>query len=229
MVMLNVHLDATGKVAKVDVDRANTTAAGDLQAAAVDAAQGWKFKPGEKDGRPVGGVVRIPVNFFLHAVNPPSSSGAIAPSVDIAYKNANPPRYPIEAMEKREQGTVMLDVTVDANGNVANVAVDPKGTNAAAVLQSAAIAAASKWKFIPGVKGGRPVGGAVEVPVNFAIAMPCPAGFNAIGRAEGAYSCIATPSAASTTPKKCLDRFQYKQGKGNSFECIAKPSTAQSP
>jgi hypothetical protein len=59
------------------------------------------------------------------------------------------------------------------------------------------MAAVVNWKFNPGTKDGKPVGGVVRIPVDFSLGAPkdaaggsCPAG------------------------------FQYKQGKGKSYSCI---------
>jgi TonB family protein len=69
MVVLRVHVDATGDVTKVDVDASKTTtSSAELQAAAVTAAEAWKFNPGRKDGRPVGGLITIPVTFSLEPI-----------------------------------------------------------------------------------------------------------------------------------------------------------------
>ena len=115
----------------------------------------------------------------------PGTSASSPPSVDITYKNRNPPRYPIEAVHKGEQGIVILDVMVDDAGNVAGFRVDQHGTNAAPILQLAAIQTANEWKFNPGHKDGKPVGGVIQIPVNFSlnndptstgVPKPCPAG-----------------------------------------------------
>lgn len=110
-------------------------------------------------------------------------SHSAAPSVDITSKDSHPPHYPKEAIKKGEQGSVILDVTVDATGKVVGVRVDQNGTDAPADLQEVAIAAAQQWKFNPGRKGGKPVGGVLRIPVNFALsetnantAKPCPTG-----------------------------------------------------
>jgi TonB family protein len=67
VVIVDVTVDASGKITNTEVDPKGTTAAAILQKAAIEGAQNWKFKPGEKDGHPVGGVVRIPVTFSLMA------------------------------------------------------------------------------------------------------------------------------------------------------------------
>lgn len=114
-----------------------------------------------------------------------SGSHSTAPSVDVSYKNRNPPHYPKEAIKKGEQGNVVLDVTVDAAGKVTGVQVDQHGTDAPAALQVAAIKGAQNWKFNPGRKDGKPVGGVIQVPVNFSLnddysddhtPKPCPVG-----------------------------------------------------
>lgn len=185
-VVLDVTVDAHGRVSSVAVEHKYTTAAAVLQGAAIDAAKDWRYAPGHKDGKAVGGVVRIPVNFSLTGDG--STTGASAsssPSVDISYKNRNPPHYPAEAIKKGQQGTVILDVAVDATGAVTGVQVDQRGTDAPAELQTVAIAAARQWKFNPGRKTGKPVGGMIQVPVNFSLsqtqasrdnARPCPEG-----------------------------------------------------
>src|SRR5579885_35552 len=110
-----------------------------------------------------------PVQAAAHA-----SSTATPPSMDVTMKNTNPPKYPEEALKKKHQGRVMLDVTVDAAGNIKGVAIDPDKTNAPPELQTSALQAAAGWKFNPGTKDGHPVGGRLQVPVNFSLnPSPC--------------------------------------------------------
>ncbi|WHZ18557.1 MAG: Ferric siderophore transport system, periplasmic binding protein TonB [Rhodanobacteraceae bacterium] len=112
-------------------------------------------------------------------------ASAVPPSVDITYKNRNPPHYPAEAIKQGEQGNVVLDITVDAAGKVTGVQVDQRGTDAPAVLQVAALQAAANWKFNPGRRNGKAVGGVIQVPVRFSLdenyghehaPKPCPIG-----------------------------------------------------
>lgn len=186
MVVLEVTIDAHGRVSGVTVDSKGTTAPAILQDAAMDAAKGWRYAPGRKHGKAVGGVVRIPVNFSLTGEKPAAGAhGASSPAVDISFKNRNPPRYPAEAIKKGEQGNVVLDVSVDATGKVAGVQVDQHGTDASTDLQVAALRAAENWKFTPGRRNGKAVGGVIQVPVNFSLngdygddhtPKPCPVG-----------------------------------------------------
>ena len=158
MVLLDITVDATGRATNVAVDPHGTTAAPVLQAAASKAAEGWKFAPGRKDGKPMGGVVRVPVNFSLEGVR---SNASPAP------QSTPSPNYPADAIKHGEHGIVMLDVTVDSSGQIAEVSVDPTQTTAPVALQAAAVKASRNWHFNPGMKGGHPVAGRVEVPVTF--------------------------------------------------------------
>lgn len=143
---------------------------------------------------------RTPVQAATHG-----AANSTPRTVDIAYKNRNPPKYPAEAIKKGQQGEVLLDVTVDTSGDVTKVAVDPSMTTAPEVLQTAALQAAANWKFAPGIKDGHPLGGVVKIPVTFSLSGWSPSG---------------KPS--------CPDGFRYKQGDGKSFSCIAKPSVPAS-
>lgn len=60
-VVLLIDMDATGAVTRVQVERSEP--AGVFDAAAVEAAWKWRFKPAKENGRTVAGRVRVPVTF----------------------------------------------------------------------------------------------------------------------------------------------------------------------
>lgn len=132
-------------------------------------------------------------------------------------------------MQNLEEGTVMVDVTIDAHGKILDVAVDPDGTFAAKDLQAAAVAGVAQWKFHPGIDGAQTVGGTMQVPIHFGIAFPCSEGFTAQGRAVSGYVCLATPSVAVGTKGKCLNGFARKQLHGLSYACILDDQAFPSP
>ncbi|EQD26376.1 protein containing TonB [mine drainage metagenome] len=68
-------------------------------------------------------------------------------------------------MRQHQQGTVYLLVLVGPDGSVQDVKVDQ--SSGYRDLDRAAIEAARKWKFNPGSRDGKPVGGWVKVPVQF--------------------------------------------------------------
>lgn len=62
-VWLKIDVAADGAVTGVVVDTSSGHA--DLDAAAVEAARGWTLNPGSKNGKAVGGQVRVPVRFDM--------------------------------------------------------------------------------------------------------------------------------------------------------------------
>lgn len=72
--------------------------------------------------------------------------------------------YPAEAWDKDIQGTVVLSVTVDADGHVSQAtvveSVDP-------ALDAAALAAIAQWHFAPAQQGGQAIVSRIRVPFQF--------------------------------------------------------------
>ncbi|MEY3517071.1 MAG: hypothetical protein RIS67_1288, partial [Pseudomonadota bacterium] len=62
-------------------------------------------------------------------------------------------------------GTVVIQVTYDANGTVLDASVHKSSRNRD--LDRAALAGIRKWKINPGIKNGQPVGGTALVSVDF--------------------------------------------------------------
>lgn len=75
-----------------------------------------------------------------------------------------PPRYPIESRRKREQGTVLLTLTLGLDGAVETVAVSQ--SSGFARLDAAARDAVKGWRWKPMIRDGQPVRvrGVVEIP-----------------------------------------------------------------
>lgn len=89
--------------------------------------------------------------------------GDAAPS----YRNNPQPPYPEEARRLEQQGLVILDVLVGANGRAVSVSV--RQSSRFRALDQAAVAAVRQWIFQPGRVAGVPVAGHVNVPVRFRI------------------------------------------------------------
>lgn len=96
---------------------------------------------------------------------PPPPPQSIEASIDISSRAMNPPRYPPAALRSGITGTVILVVSVDANGNVTDVSVERSSRNRD--LDRAAIQAARNWRFNPAMVDGRASAGLVRVPVEF--------------------------------------------------------------
>ncbi len=74
------------------------------------------------------------------------------------------PEYSEEARKAKYSGTVLLSIVVDANGLPRDIhIIRPLGLG----LDEKAIEAVSKWRFRPGMKGGRAVATQAQVEVNF--------------------------------------------------------------
>jgi TonB family protein len=73
------------------------------------------------------------------------------------------PTYPPAAMSLRATGDVMVNVTLDANGNV----VDAKATSGVGLLRAAAETAAKRSKFKPVTRNGKPVSATGQMSYTF--------------------------------------------------------------
>lgn len=99
------------------------------------------------------------------APSKPAIAGPVAVA-DLASRmiSATPPRYPLESRRKREQGTVVLTVTLSTTGGVSDIAV--ARSSGFDRLDKAALAAVRRWKWSPTMVDGQPVmvRGIVEIP-----------------------------------------------------------------
>lgn len=78
--------------------------------------------------------------------------------------HAPPPRYPHESRRKREQGTVVLAVTLGTDGSVEDIRI--ARSSGYSRLDDAALGAVRKWRWSPTLSGGVAVRvrGTVEIP-----------------------------------------------------------------
>jgi protein TonB len=102
---------------------------------------------------------------------PPAPPAAPSPPTTVqggdigtAMISAKPPRYPMDARRKREQGIVVLSVTLGVDGKVSSVTV--QRSSGFASLDNAAREAVRQWRWAPTVRNGEPVlvRGVVEIP-----------------------------------------------------------------
>lgn len=78
--------------------------------------------------------------------------------------SGRPPRYPIESRRKREQGTVLLSLTLGTDGSVAEISI--ARSSGFDRLDKAARDAVRRWRWAPVKRNGQPVmvRGVVEIP-----------------------------------------------------------------
>ena len=78
--------------------------------------------------------------------------------------SGKPPRYPIDSRRKREQGTVVLALTLSLDGVVETIALAQ--SSGFKRLDDAARDAVRSWRWKPVLRNGQPmrVKGLVEIP-----------------------------------------------------------------
>ncbi len=95
-----------------------------------------------------------------------SSVEPVAPPTFAAPGRGNPaPRYPSAARRRGLEGRLVLRVAVDRTGKPDRLTLVESSGHA--LLDEAAIAAVSRWRFTPGRRGGATVAATVDVPIVF--------------------------------------------------------------
>jgi outer membrane biosynthesis protein TonB len=156
-VTLSVDLDKTGRVIAVTILRDISSVSGPAAAA----VRSWTYTPATRDGKPVPSTLTINIVYdpgFLGADNiplpPPSQVQPISTKDQAFYppqlNTATFAPYPAKA---KAQGAVVLNVTLDTNGNAAQVVtlrdVPPLTVSATGVLKN--------WNFSAATYEGNPV------------------------------------------------------------------------
>ncbi|MCP4595434.1 energy transducer TonB [Neptuniibacter sp.] len=78
-----------------------------------------------------------------------------------------PPKYPRKAQRKRQEGTVLVRVLVDAFGQNEDVVLHKSSGYES--LDEAALKAVTGWQIKPAVVAGKAVSSWVEIPVVFSL------------------------------------------------------------
>lgn len=103
---------------------------------------------------PVGGAEEPP---------PPGVFHLVEELPEVAFRVA--PEYPELAREAQVEGTVHVWVLVGLEGRVEQVRVNVS----VPLLDAAAVAAVSRWRFTPALNNGKPVRVWVSIPVRFSL------------------------------------------------------------
>jgi TonB family protein len=169
IVTLDVSVDATGVVQKVDVVRDVPP----LTSAAASAVKNWKFSPATLGGQPVAGIARVTVVF--NPYNPggvglpgePLKKGAESGAVSSGdfqpaqVKTANYAAYPASTVT---WGAVVLELLVGTDGKVSGVRV----VKSLGMLNAAATRAVKGWEFAAASYKGKAVASRLAVAFVFA-------------------------------------------------------------
>lgn len=89
-------------------------------------------------------------------------------SSNLSYNSQIQPVYPTDAVENKQEGTVILRVLVGKTGAPIKAEAQPNTKATPSMVQSA-INAAMKWRFNPAVENGKPIESYALVPVKFSL------------------------------------------------------------
>lgn len=174
-VVVEYTVDETGRVLQPKVRKSSNT---DFEAETLKSVAGWKFTPGQFQGRISRATLTTTVTFGLAANGTWSATSAVPPPprLDTAFPHPNPttsraqnwkdlevrpralfqvtPTYPLELSAAKVEGKVTVEFVIDPDGNVRDVRVVRSSHKA---FEAPAIAAVLQWKFAPGEIKGRKV------------------------------------------------------------------------
>lgn len=94
---------------------------------------------------------------------PPAPAAVQLPSSDADYLQNPKPPYPPISKRLNEQGTSVVRVLVGADGTPKSAEISK--SSGFARLDSAAVATALRWRYVPGKRGGVPESMSVNVPI----------------------------------------------------------------
>lgn len=145
-----------------------------LDEKALEAARGWVFTPGTRDGKAIPVIVRLILEFkvspqrlksgdeFVKDAYLLSDRGVVAPKVTTRTE----PKYTSDAMRAKLQGIVEVDIVIDAQGKLDRAQIG-RSLDALYGLDEKALECVKGWKFEPGTLNGAPVPIAITVTLEF--------------------------------------------------------------
>ncbi len=100
-------------------------------------------------------------------IAPPAPVAVVAARFDADYLHNPKPAYPAISRRNGEEGKVLLKVRVSPQGAALDVAVSR--SSGFSRLDTAALDAVTRWRFVPARRGDEAVESSVIVPVTFAL------------------------------------------------------------
>ena len=98
---------------------------------------------------------------------PPAPEQQTAAQYNSKYLRNPPPSYPDMSRRMKEEGTVLLQVVVTAEGRAGDVKLAK--SSGSERLDQAAIKAVKRWRFVPAKRGDQAIQSTVNVPVQFSL------------------------------------------------------------
>ena len=87
--------------------------------------------------------------------SPPVAARAQGPRVDASWQGNEPPPYPLAARRRREEGTVRLDLLVEADGTVSQVRL--RQSSGSPLLDRSVMQTVRHWRFVPARQDGQAI------------------------------------------------------------------------
>ena len=97
----------------------------------------------------------------------PVIAPVMPPNADAAQLDNPPPTYPMQSRRLREEGLVVLEVLVKADGSLGDMRL--KSSSGYTRLDDAAQRAVKRWRFLPAKRGGEAVDFWYELPIEFSL------------------------------------------------------------
>lgn len=88
-------------------------------------------------------------------------------NTDVAYRKVQPPRYPTEAIQQRQEGEALLRVQVLPDGSAGDLRIER--SSGSDFLDRAALEAVANWTFHAAKREARAVESSIMVPVRFSL------------------------------------------------------------
>ena len=113
---------------------------------------------------PVAPAIPLTATPAVEAVSPPTVTTGVA----LRYAAAPPPPYPVRALRAGAEGTVLLEVLVDTDGQPLEVTV-ARSSGHRELDRAALRHVLAHWRFQPALRDGRPVQAIGLVPIGFSL------------------------------------------------------------
>lgn len=97
----------------------------------------------------------------------PSSAPVVPPRTDAAHLNNPAPAYPAMARRFGEEGRVLFDVYILADGRVGEIKL--KRSSGSRLLDQAALEAVRRWRYVPAHRGSEPIPYWYVQPITFSL------------------------------------------------------------
>lgn len=97
----------------------------------------------------------------------PSQAPVVPPQADASQLNNPAPVYPSQSRRLHEEGIVLLEVLVKADGSLGDMRL--KTSSGYSRLDEAAQRAVKNWHFVPAKRGGEAIDFRYELPIEFSL------------------------------------------------------------